>query len=243
MPEVVAHGRAPDLYACGYCHTPGGQGRPENAPLAGLPSEYIVQQVMDFKSGARRALLPGVFPPADLMVHEATQATQAETEIAAQYFSREKLRARVIVLERSRVPRTQVVGSVYTPIANGGDEPLGTRLIELARDSAQHENRDEQMRYVAYVPPGSIARGRALARNGNRGRTIACITCHGAKLQGMASIPPLAGRSPSYLLRQLLAFQTGARAGPTAQLMQPVVANLGIGEMIDAVAYAASLPP
>src|SRR5262249_49520069 len=37
MPEVVARGRASDLYACGYCHTPGGQGRPENAALAGLP--------------------------------------------------------------------------------------------------------------------------------------------------------------------------------------------------------------
>jgi cytochrome c553 len=248
MPEVVARGRAPDLYACGYCHTPGGQGRPENAPLAGLPSEYIVQQVMDFKSGARRALLPGAFPPADLMIHEAMQTTQAEAEIAAEYFSREKLRPRVIVLERSRVPRTQVVGSVYTPIANAGEEPLGTRLIELARESAQHENRDEQMRYVAYVPPGSIARGRALARNGDHGKTVACVTCHGNNLQGnrlegMGAIPPLAGRSPSYLLRQLLAFKTGARTGPIAQTMQPIVANLEIGDMIDAVAFAASLPP
>ena len=243
MPEIVARGRAPDLYACGYCHTPGGQGRPENAALAGLPSEYIVQQVMDFKSGARRALLPGVFAPADLMIHEATKTTPAEAETAAQYFSREKLRQRVIVLERSRVPRTQVVGSVYTPIANGGEEPLGTRLIELARDSAQHENRDEQMRYVAYVPPGSIARGRALARNGNHMQTVACVTCHGNNLQGMGAIPPLAGRSPSYLLRQLLAFQTGARSGATAQPMQPVVANLDIRNMIDAVAFAASLRP
>jgi cytochrome c553 len=248
MPEIVARGRAPDLYACGYCHTPAGQGRPENAPLAGLPSEYIVQQVMDFKSGARRALLPGVFPPADLMIHEAAEITQAEAETAAQYFSREKLRPRVIIMERSRVPRTQVVGSVYTPIPNGGEEALGTRLIELARDSAQHENRDEQMRYVAYVPPGSIARGRALARTGGHGKTVACVTCHGDNLQGnrlegMGPIPPLAGRSPSYLLRQLLAFKTGARTGPIAQTMQSVVAGLEIGNMIDAVAFAASLPP
>ena len=243
MPDVVARGRVPDLYACGYCHTPGGQGRPENAALAGLPSEYIVQQVMDFKSGARRALLPGVFPPADLMIHEAMQTTSDEARIAAEYFSRETLHPRVIVLERSRVPRTQVVGSVYTPIANGGEEPLGTRLIELARDGEQHENRDDQMRYVAYVPPGSIARGRALARTGDHGRTVACVTCHGKKLQGMAAIPPLAGRSPSYLLRQLLAFQTGARSGPATQPMQPVVANLDISNMIDVIAFAASLPP
>jgi cytochrome c553 len=244
MPEVVARGRAPDLYACGYCHTPGGQGRPENAPLAGLPSEYIVQQVLDFKSGARRALLPGVFPPADLMIHEAMTTTPAEAQIAAEYFSREKLRPRVIVIERSRVPQTQVAGSVYTPIASASEEPLGTRLIELARDSEQHENRDEQMRYVAYVPPGSVARGRALARTGgDHGLTVACVTCHGKTLQGMGPIPPLAGRSPSYLLRQLLAFQTGARSGPATQPMQPVVANLDIGHMIDVVAFAASLRP
>jgi cytochrome c553 len=243
MPQVVARGRAPDLYACGYCHTPGGQGRPENAPLAGLPSAYIVQQVMDFKSGARRALLPGVFPPADLMIHEAMTATPAEAESAAEYFSHQKLRPRVLVLERASVPRTQVVGSVYTPVAGSGKELLGTRLIELARDGEQHENRDEHMRYVAYVPPGSIARGRDLARTGGRGLTVACVTCHGNKLQGMGAIPPLAGRSPSYLLRQLLAFQTGARSGATAQPMQPVVANLDIGNLIDAVAFAASLRP
>ena len=243
MPEVVARGRAPDLYACGYCHTPGGQGRPENAPLAGLPAEYIVQQVTDFKSGARRALLPGVFPPADLMIHEAAITTPSEAQIAADYFSREKLRPRVTVIERSQVPRTQVVGSVYTPIANGGEEPLGTRLIELARDSEQHENRDEQMLYVAYVPPGSVARGRVLARTGNHGLTVACVTCHGPRLQGVGAVPPLAGRSPSYLLRQLLAFQTGARTGPATVPMQPVVANLDIGNMIDAVAFAASLRP
>src|SRR3954468_6943468 len=108
MPEVVARGRPPDLYACGYCHTPGGQGRPENAPLAGLPSEYIVQQVMDFKSGARRALLPGVFAPADAMIHLAMLTTPAEARSAGEYFSKEKLRPRVVVVERSRVPRTRV---------------------------------------------------------------------------------------------------------------------------------------
>ncbi len=248
MPEVVARGRRPDLFACGYCHTPGGQGRPENAPLAGLPSQYIVQQVLEFTSGARRALVPGAFAPADTMVHEAMITTPAEAQSAAQYFSQQKLLPRVVVRERSMVPRTQVVGSVYTPIAGGGEEPLGTRLIELTQDSEQHENRDEQMRYIAYVPPGSIARGRDIARTGVRPSgshdlAIACITCHGKKLQGVGLIPPLAGRSPSYLLRQLLAFKTGARSGAITQPMQPVIADLDLGSMIDAVAFAASLHP
>src|ERR1700736_1274519 len=59
MPDVVARGRAPNVYACGYCHTPSGQGRPENAALAGLPVSYIVQQVADFKSGAWHSIWSG----------------------------------------------------------------------------------------------------------------------------------------------------------------------------------------
>ena len=243
MPEVVARGREPDLYACGFCHTPSGHGRPENAPLAGLPSAYIVRQVMNFQSGARRPLSPGVFPPADVMIHEAMQTTAAEAESAARYFSREKLRSRVVVRESATVPVENVVGFVYTPIAGGGNEPLGTRLIELAQDPEQHENRDEQMQYIAYVPPGSIARGRRLTHFDDHRTKPACITCHGENLRGLGEIPPLAGRSPSYLLRQLLAFETGARSGSDAQAMQTVVADLTLENMIDAVAYAASLTP
>lgn len=57
-PEVVAHGRKPDVRACGYCHYPNGQGRPENSSLAGLPAAYIVQQMADLRSGARKSAEP-----------------------------------------------------------------------------------------------------------------------------------------------------------------------------------------
>ena len=54
---------------------------------------------------------------------------------------------------------------------------------------------------------------------------------------------PIAGRSPSYILRQLLAFKTGARAGTTGQPMTAVVTNLQLNNMIDVAAYAGSLQP
>ena len=60
MPEVVGHGRKPDVYACGFCHYPNGQGRPENAALAGLPASYIVQQMEAFKKGLRRSAQPAM---------------------------------------------------------------------------------------------------------------------------------------------------------------------------------------
>ena len=45
MPDVVVHGRAPDVRGCAMCHMPNGKGRPENAPIAGLPYAYVVQQL------------------------------------------------------------------------------------------------------------------------------------------------------------------------------------------------------
>jgi cytochrome c553 len=55
--------------------------------------------------------------------------------------------------------------------------------------------------------------------------------------------PPLAGRSPSYLFRQLYAFRIGARGGPQAAAMQQVAAKLSQADMIALAAYAASLRP
>jgi len=61
-------------------------------------------------------------------------------------------------------------------------------------------------------------------------------------LRGVGPIPPIAGRSPTYILRQLLGFKTGARSGTTGLPMRAVVKNLKISDMIDVAAYAASLP-
>lgn len=243
MPQVVSHGNPPDVYACGYCHTPTGQGRPENAALAGLPAQYIIQQVADFKSGARHSAWPGPYRPANRMTQVAAHATPEEVAAAAQYFSLQHLGPRVTVIEQSQVPKTHVVGWVYVAEEGGVEEPLGERLLELAPDAELHERRADDMRYIAYVPVGSIGRGRSVVLSGEGSSTPACVTCHGESLHGVGLIPPLAGRSPTYILRQLLAFKTGARAGATGQPMQAVAASLQIGTMIDVAAYAASLQP
>jgi cytochrome c553 len=243
MPPVVAHGRRPDVYACGYCHTPGGQGRPENAALAGLPASYIIQQVADFRSGARRSAWPGPYRPADRMIVSALHASVEDVAAAARYFSQQRLQSRVEVIERGRVPRTHVVGWVYVADPGSAEEAIGTRLLELAPDAARHEHRDDAMRYIAYVPPGSIARGKFMAQSGAGGLTAPCLSCHGDRLRGVGLIPPIAGRSPTYLLRQLLAFQTGARTGVTGTPMHAIVAKLTIAHMVDLAAYIASLPP
>jgi cytochrome c553 len=241
MPEIVVHGRAPDVYACGFCHLPTGQGRPENSALAGLPAAYIVQQVADMKSGTRRSAWHGeAYRPVDLMRDVAAHATTADVTAAAEYFSLQPLRPRVTVIERGVIPRMQVRGWVYIVDPRGGKEPLGQRLIECAPDASRHEKRDDAMRYMAFVPPGSVRRGRDIA-TGQSGLTPSCISCHGEHLQGVGLVPPLAGRSPTYLLRQLVGFQTGDRAGAASMPMQPVAAELRISDMIAVAAYAATI--
>jgi cytochrome c553 len=76
-----------------------------------------------------------------------------------------------------------------------------------------------------------------------QGKTTACAGCHGPDLMGTADVPPLAGRSPSYLARQLYDFQQGTRNGSSAPLMRPIVANLTEEDMVAITAYLASLGP
>jgi cytochrome c553 len=75
------------------------------------------------------------------------------------------------------------------------------------------------------------------------GRTTPCGVCHGVDLKGLGPVPPLAGRSPSYIVRQLFDIQHGQRAGSWTPLMQGVVRDLKPGDLVDIAAYAASRRP
>jgi len=240
MPEVVAHGRKSNLFACAYCHLPNGMGRPENATLAGLPEGYIIAQVAAFRDSARRNPSPG-WVPGNSMHAVAMNATDAEVAAAARYFSSLRFTPRARVIEAARIPRMRQAGFVYAHVPAGGTEPLGSRIIEGPPDFERHELRDDGMTYIAYVPRGSIARGRSIATTGTNGLATACVTCHGPRLAGMGPVPPIAGRYPTYIIRQLVAFKSGARSTPASQPMQAVVAHLSVDQMIAVAAYAASL--
>jgi cytochrome c553 len=240
MPEVVARGRKPGVYACGYCHLPDGSGRPENASLAGLPATYIAQQVADFRIGTRRTAAPTRAPP-KLMTQLAAVATDAEIKAAAEYFSRLQPQFRIKVIETNTVPRTHVVGWILAVEKAGPREPIGQRIIEVPEDLEQFEHRDSRTRFIAYVPIGSVKAGKKLVSNGGVEKTIACSGCHGAELKGAGNVPGIAGRSPSYITRQLFDIQSGLRAGPTIAPMLPVVTRLSIAEMIQISSYLATL--
>ncbi len=242
MPQVVAHGRPPDIFACAYCHLPNGQGRPENASLAGLPANYIVQQVNEFKSGRRGSSEPR-FLPTSYMMQVAAKVSASDVEAAAAYFSRLKLRPWVRVVETSLVPKTRVAGWMLIPAIPGGTEPISERIIETPVHPERTELRDDRSGFVAYVPPGSVEAGASLVDTGSAGKTIPCTTCHGRDLRGLGGVPHLAGRDPTYIVRQLYEIQHGIRTGPAVALMQAPVANLTETDMVAIAAYIASLPP
>ena len=242
MPDIVAHGRTPEVWACGYCHLPNGQGKPENASLAGLSVGYILQQLEDFKSGTRKSSMPNR-PPGVAMVGIAAKATEKEMLTAAKYFSSLKPKQWIRVVETATVPKTRVSGWMLVPAATHGTEPIGQRIIEMPEKLELTELRDDHSGFVAYVPLGSIKKGKALAESGGGGKTLQCSICHGPELKGMGKTPALAGRSPSYMVRQLYDMQSGARNGPAAQSMKPVVEKLTLDDMVSIAAYTASLNP
>jgi len=240
-PDVILRGRAPHVRGCGMCHMPNGKGRPENAPLAGLPHAYIVQQLQDFKNDLRTSAEPRKTNTA-LMIEAAKDMTDEEMHASATYFASMKWTPWIRVVEADAVPRTRVSGNVFFALPGAGTEPIGARIIETPEDAERFELRDPHSGFIAYVPKGSVQKGAALVAGGG-GKTFVCGICHGSDLAGLGPVPGLAGRSPSYLMRQMYDFQQGARKGVWSPLMKQVVANLTHDDMLAISAYVASREP
>lgn len=241
MPASVQYGVRPDGRACGFCHLPDGQGRPENGTLAGLPVDYTVRQMRAFRTGERTSANPAT-PTGPMHTVAKGFTNENEVRAAARYFARLRLTRRNVIREVRDVPKTRIAGLLYA-YDGEGTEPIAGRLIEVPESLERHELRDPWVRYVTYVPTGSVSRGRVLATRGPAGAATACATCHGPQLLGVGEIPPIAGRSPSMMLRQLINFRTRARQDSTAAPMYAVTDALSLDDMVALSAYVGSLPP
>jgi cytochrome c553 len=148
------------------------------------------------------------------MIQIAKALTPAEVDAAAAYFS--------------KLPPVSFGKVVESPMAGG-------RIVEMPDQAGGT--------YTAYVPPGSVAKGKALATDETGDKTIACKECHGDDLKGDGDLVPwIAGRSPTYILRQLTNIKNKTRAGSSVP-MQMVVEKLTPDDMIDIAAYVATLKP
>jgi cytochrome c553 len=242
MPEIVAKGRRDaNIMACALCHREHGKGQPENAPVNALPVSYFIQQMHDFRSGARKSSDPRK-PNALSMIAFAKAMTEAEIKAAAEYFGAIKFTPWTKVIETDTIPKVYPYGNLFEIEVGEGDEPLGKRIIEVPENAERKDiYRDPNSGFIAYVPKGSIKRGETLVKTGGNGKTQPCANCHGADLHGMGPVPGIAGRSASYLIRQMYDMQTGARNSEWAQLMKPVVAKLTNDDFINLGAYITSL--
>jgi cytochrome c553 len=235
MPPAVASGRKPDVWACSLCHYPNGKGRPENAGVSGLPRAYFLQTMADFRNGDRKSAEPRK-ANTNIMITIAKAMTDEEIAAAADYFGAMKWTPWIKVVEADTVPRTHVQAGLFVKLEGTDTEPIGSRIIEMPEDTERSEIfRDPRSGFIAYVPRGSVAKGKALAAT--------CGVCHGADLKGLGPVPGLAGRSPSYVVRQMVDMQQGARKGVWTELMMPVVKNLSNDDLLAIAAYTASLVP
>lgn len=232
-PTRVVKGEG-NAMACGACHLMNGLGHPESGTISGFTADYIVQQMTDFKTDRRKDF-------AKRMDVIAKALSDDEIKQIAEWVSQLKPQSWTKVKEAATVPETFVgQGRMRFVKPGGGMEPIGKRIITVPEDADRARHRDPHSGFVAYVPPGSIAKGRALAQGGKK--TIACETCHGEGLKGLANVPRIAGLHPIYIARELYFFKEGLRNGADSPLMKKTVAQLTDEDIINLSAYVASLP-
>ncbi len=238
LPEVVANGRKPNGFACALCHLTSGAGHPESAGIAGLPPQYFLRQMAEFKAGTRKGMRGGI------MIQIAKGISDEDTKAAADYFASLKHPAWYKVVETDTVPKSYLGnGAMRFPVENGGSEPIGNRIIELPQNDFSAESRDPHTGFVAHVPPGSVKKGEEIVTTGAGGKTIPCAICHGADLKGLGEVPPITGRSPMYIYRQLNDIKIGTRNGSMVPLMKGVVEKLSDEDMIAVAAYLTTKSP
>jgi cytochrome c553 len=234
-PRVVAGGQG-IRFACGSCHLMSGQSHAEAADIAGMPTEYLIRQMAYYKAGTRKD---------DARMGPIAKATsEADVRQAAEYFASLKPKPWVRIIETATPPKTYIATAGRHRVLHpgGGTEPIGHRILAIPEDPYRTEIRDPHSGFIAYVPPGSIARGEALVKTG-AGKTVQCAQCHGEGLRGKGAVPRLAGQHPLHIARQLFDIRHGSSAGEAIVPMKPVVANLNEDDIIAISSYLASLPP
>ena len=133
--------------------------------------------------------------------------TDEEIRAAGEYFGAMKWTPWTWVIETDLVPKTRIAGNLFRAIEQARTEPMAERILERPENEEQAEGlRNPRSGFVADVSVGSIKKGKNLATTGRMtvvdgeivpGKTVACATCHGPDVMGLADVPGIAGRSPS----------------------------------------------
>jgi cytochrome c553 len=224
---------------CAECHLFNGAGFPGAASLAGLPADYIVEQVTAFRTGERVSADAGQ-PDTAEMIKVAKSVPPEALRQAADYYAHLPRPRWLRVVESATAPRTVPDRFGWLdPALEGGTELVGDRIIELSQDWPRLMIYDDHVMLVDYVPPGAIARGKHLAETGG-GAGVPCRSCHGVDLAGARAVPGIAGRPAASIARALWDMRLGARRNVAAAPMLAVAAKLQPAQIRDLSAYLAS---
>jgi cytochrome c553 len=229
--------------ACSLCHLANGKGRPENAPPSGQPAAYTIQQLEDMRNDLRNTSDPRKSNP-HTMVRLAKGMTEEEMQEIAEWYEAVPWTPWIRVIETDMAPAMHLeVGNMFITVGVEPELPLNGIIIETPENERESNYlRSPRSGWNAYVPVGSLAKGEELVTTG-AGKTVACGVCHGADLMGVGIMPGIAGRSPSYMMRQMWDMKMETRKGPNVALMMPIIENLTVEDMTNIVAYLASVMP
>jgi cytochrome c553 len=235
MPEIVAKGKP---LPCMQCHLANGGSHPESAAIAGMPVNYIIEQVHAFRDGQRKDVRTG------RMVQAAKLATEKEIREAAEYYAaigpdRQKWVRTVVGDEVPKGPIQFGGGGFRYHAPDGGMEPLPPNMVIETADKDELVRARDQIDggFVQYVHAEDMALGEKVAADGK------CGTCHGADFKGKGDVPRLANQHSVYLIRQLKDMQIGARTDKNVAVMKPIVDKLSDKEIVAVSAYLASKMP
>ena len=150
MPDVVIHSEEP-IKACTACHMASGMGHPQSGHLAGLPVDYFIAQMADFKSGARK-------DSASWMNKFAVAISDEDVRAAAEYFTALKPRPGWFkVIESATVPKSFIGESRLRLRAyEGGEEALGERLVVLPQNEGFAISKHPYSGFEVWAPVGSV---------------------------------------------------------------------------------------
>lgn len=235
MPEIVQFGKKPKIWACASCHLASGQGHPESSTLAGLSANYMTTQLKAFASGER-------IDYSGHMNRMAALMTEDEMKEVSTWFASLSPQQFITVKEVSTVAATYVDETRMRQIDTSTTslESINNRIIEVPVDKDIVHKRAPLSEFISYVPEGSIERGKNLVQTGG-GKTIPCMSCHGADLSGSQIGSAIAGNFGIYTVRQLHGFKSNSRNGGQSAMMKPVVANLSDSDIVDIAAYLSSV--
>ena len=138
MPDIVAHGKKPQIWACALCHYPNGKGAARKRTVVGYPVSYFIEQMRKFREGERKSADTRK-NNTNVMIAIAKGMTDDEIKAAAEYYGSMKWTPWIKVIETKTVPKTYTNVGMYLPLEGGGKEPIGNRIIETPVDAEATE--------------------------------------------------------------------------------------------------------